>query len=211
VAFEYFHQPEKKTDSFPASMFFPRSVPKRPLLVIFVGLMLMPLVLLQSCKPSPTPSAERPNLKPHQQEAILNYTFRDWDGQPVRVSDFRGKIVIVDFWETWCSPCLNAFPGFQQVLDEYPDDLVILAATLGSRDDRETALEFIGRHDYSFYFVDGSGVAPKLGIRGIPFKVVIDREGNVDGYTTGSGGAEYEVELLTSLIRELSPSKDPAP
>lgn len=129
----------------------------------------------------------------------------------MRVSDFRGKIVIVDFWETWCSPCLNAFPGFQQVLDEYPDDLVILAATLGSRDDRETALEFIGRHDYSFYFVDGSGVAPKLGIRGIPFKVVIDREGNVDGYTTGSGGAEYEVELLTSLIRELSPSKDPAP
>ena len=121
----------------------------------------------------------------------------------MRVSDYRGKVVIVDFWETWCGPCLRAFPGFQRALDEHPDDLVVIAATLGSRDTREIALDFIDGYDYSFVFVDGSSLAPKLGIRGIPFKVVVDREGEVDGYMTGSVGGESEYQLLKSLVRDL--------
>jgi len=154
----------------------------------------IPFLFLISCM---EPGAELPN---RHVELVQNYEFSDWDGNTVSVADFKGSIVVIDFWETWCGPCLSAFPGFQQALDEYPDDLVIIAATAGWQNDREDAVNFKDENDYGFIYVDGSELASVLGFRAIPYKIIINREGNIEGVQRGSGGADREYEKLAERI-----------
>lgn len=131
---------------------------------------------------------------------IEQTVFLDWYGNEISVQDYRGKIVVIDFWESWCGPCLSAFPGFQRVLDEYPDDIVILAATVGWNEGRDEALRFKARTNYDFVFVDGRNLTAQLGFVGIPFKVILDREGNVLEWKTGSLGADSEYQYLSRII-----------
>jgi thiol-disulfide isomerase/thioredoxin len=134
---------------------------------------------------------------------VEGYEFSDWHGNPVAVSDYEGSLVVLDFWESWCGPCLSAFPGFQQALDEFPEDLVVIAATVGWQEGRDEALEFKEEMDYDFIYVDGSELASELGFRGIPFKIILDREGKVETVQTGSSGADREYELLVEKINSL--------
>ncbi len=133
---------------------------------------------------------------------VEGYEFTDWHGNTVTVTDFKGSVVVLDFWESWCGPCLSAFPGFQQALEEYPDDLVVIAATVGWQEGREEALNFKEKKDYDFIFVDGSELSSQLGFQGIPFKIILDREGNVESVQTGSPGADREYEQLVEKINQ---------
>jgi len=153
------------------------------------------LLICMSC------SLNQHNLTEEQIEAIENYIFSDWHGNEIPVTDFEGVIVVIDFWESWCGPCLSAFPGFQRAVNDYPNDIIIIAATAGLYEGREEALRFKESRNYDFLFVDGTGLSRKLGVNGIPFKIILDRNGNVDSVHTGSLGAEHEYQLLTRKIR----------
>ena len=137
-------------------------------LIIFLFL------IVTSCAGS---GAEIPD---RHKQIVENYEFTDWNGTMVKVSDFEGSIVVIDFWKTWCGPCLSAFPGFQQALDEFPGDLVIIAATAGWQNNRESAVNFKDEHDYDFIYADSKELASILGFRSIPLKNFLDRDGNVD-------------------------------
>ncbi|TVR28948.1 MAG: TlpA family protein disulfide reductase [Balneolaceae bacterium] len=159
-----------------------------------IFLVLIPLWMLTSCIGSGT------ELSNKHAQLVQNYEFKDWDGNTVSVNDFEGSIVVIDFWETWCGPCLSAFPGFQQALDEYPDDLVIIAATAGWQNDREDAVNFKDENDYGFIYVDGSELASVLGFRGIPYKIFLGRDGKVKSVQRGSGGSEREYRKLVQIV-----------
>jgi thiol-disulfide isomerase/thioredoxin len=146
---------------------------------------------------------ETGELTSSQKEAIQTYQFADWDGKTVSVSDFGGSVVILDFWETWCGPCLSAFTVFNRVKNEFPDDIVFIAATAGFEDGREDALNFISQNDYPFVYVDGSELSRELDISGIPYKIVINREGFVEKAQVGFRGHEGEYEPLVDLIERL--------
>lgn len=128
--------------------------------------------------------------------------FTDWDGNEVALSDFRGKTVLIDFWETWCGPCLNAMPALERLMQDYPDDFVVLAVSPGWSDSEETVLRFIEEHDYSFQFVHDSELADALEIRGIPYKVYIDPQGNYIKNETGSRGPDREYEMISEVIEQ---------
>lgn len=146
--------------------------------------------------------SDQNQLSSSEKNLIENFEFTDWNGNPVSISDFEGSIVVLDFWETWCGPCLSSFPGFNKAVEEFPDDLVIIAATVGWQDGREEAMEFKNEMDYNFIYVDGSELSEELGFRSIPYKIIIDRHGNVESAQTGSSGADREYEKLAERIQQ---------
>lgn len=152
------------------------------------------LLMIQSCV------GGRSSLSNSEKKMVEDYVFMDWDGNEVAVADFRGSVVVIDFWESWCGPCLSAFPGFQKTLDEVDGDLVIIAATTGWTEGREEAMKFKESNEYDFYFVDGKALSASLGFNSIPFKIIFDREGEYMSSHTGSAGAESEYEFLMELV-----------
>lgn len=125
-------------------------------------------------------------------ERIQTATLDTWDGRTVRLDDFEGEVVVIDFWETWCAPCLEAFPDLQRALDEHPDALTVIAATPGWEDTEDDVRAFRDKHDYDFVFVEASGLADDLGFNAIPLTLVFDRNGEFLDAKSGTSGDEYE-------------------
>ena len=139
-------------------------------------------------------------LSDTEKRLVEEYIFLDWEGNEVAVSDFRGSVVVIDFWESWCGPCLSAVPGFQKALNEADGDLVIIAATTGWTEGRDEVMQFKENNDYDFIFVRGRALTASLGFNGIPFKIILDREGKYLSSHSGSAGAEREYEFLMELL-----------
>ncbi|WP_146198471.1 TlpA family protein disulfide reductase [Rhodohalobacter mucosus] len=141
---------------------------------------------------------------PNTPEAIVeNAVFADLDGNEVHVSDFEGKLLIIDFWETWCGPCLQVFPSLDQLREEYPDNFEVLAVTAGMNEGPEDARAFAEENDYDFnWLYDQNGVFTKLGGYAIPFKVFVDPDGNLIKIEMGSYGREGDYNRTKAMIEE---------
>jgi len=137
-------------------------------------------------------------------EAIVeNAVFTDLDGNQVSIKDFEGKLVLIDFWESWCGPCLQVFPTMDELREEYPDQFEVLAVTVGLNEGPEDARKFAQENDYDFkWLYDETGVFTKLGGQGIPFKVFVDPDGNLISIEMGSYGREGDYNKTKELIQE---------
>ncbi len=147
-----------------------------------------------------TLSAQNGELSEEQVQAVESAVFQDWDGNEVALSDFRGKTVLLDFWETWCGPCLTMMPTLDRLVQEYEDDFVVLAISPGWSDTEEVVRRFMDEHDYNFEFVYNSELASALEIRGIPYKVYVKPDGTFYKTETGSRGPEREYNSISELI-----------
>ena len=126
-------------------------------------------------------------------------------GAPVRLSTFKGKIVLVDFWASWCVPCKTSFPALDVLYREFePRGLVVLAVNLDER--RKDADGFLSAHPHTMpVLFDPNGGAPTaFGVKGMPTSFLIDRAGIVRfthmGYTA-TIGQQYRREI-DQLISE---------
>ena len=102
------------------------------------------------------------------------------DGRKVKLSDFKGKPVIVNFWATWCAPCEAELPEFVQTYEKYKDQgLVILG--VNAQESGEDANKFVEKYNLSFpVTLDSRGEVMGLyGVRGLPTTLFIDPEGRV--------------------------------
>jgi len=124
---------------------------------------------------------------------IWSSSFQDLDGNEVTIADYKGKVVLIDFWETWCGPCLQVFPAMDSLQNEYPDDFVVLAVNLTSSDTIEEVRSFQQKNDYDFeYVTDGNGVGDQVITLGIPFKVFVDPQGYLIKAELGLTGKDYQ-------------------
>lgn len=118
-----------------------------------------------------------------------DFTVYDGDGNPVSLSDFLGKPVIVNFWASWCGPCKSEMPDFEEAYAEYGDDIhfLMINSTDGSRETVETAREFIAEQGYTFpvYFDTDYLASYTYGVSGIPMTFFIDAEGYAVAYASG--------------------------
>jgi thiol-disulfide isomerase/thioredoxin len=99
------------------------------------------------------------------------------DGEVVSLSDFKGKPVLVNFWATWCPPCLAEMPLIQEYADRYKNDLVVLAINAG--EDEIVVREFVTLHDLALIFLlDPANVASaQHRIYGYPTTLFFDADG----------------------------------
>jgi len=118
-------------------------------------------------------------------QAAPEFEVASLTGETKRLSDLRGKVVLLDFWATWCPPCRKGLPETQQLHREFADKgLAVLAI---SDEDSKTVEPFLKQNSYSFpTYLDAKGAAGKIyKVEAIPTVVIITREGRLSAYMVG--------------------------
>lgn len=115
-------------------------------------------------------------------EILLNTA----DGKPLRLADFRGKVVVINFWATWCPPCIREIPGFVRFQEAYADKgVVVVGINFMDQMDQKTLVAFKKKKKINYPLVYGTpeqlgGLARDLGgVFGLPTSKILNRQGQV--------------------------------
>jgi len=110
-----------------------------------------------------------------------DFTLQDINGNEVTLSDFKGKVVVLNFWATWCPPCRKEIPVFIELYKKYKDEgLVIIGISL-DREGKRVLIPFVKKFGINYPVLIGTKkvVDAYGGIRGIPTTFIIDKKGKI--------------------------------
>lgn len=138
----------------------------------------------------------------------VDFALTDQHGTQHSISDYRGKVIFLNFWATWCSPCRMEMPDIQELYQEYEGmgeeaEVVFLSVAtpgIGGEGTREEVIRFMEENGYTYpVLMDETGeVSAMFGISAYPTTYMIDREGKVYGYVSGT----LSRENMESIIRQ---------
>ena len=165
---------------------------------IFVILSIMMLLTFSGCssdtEEEPVKAIDAPD-----------FTLDSVTGENITLSDFKGKVVLLDFWATWCGPCMQSIPELVRLHKRYSDKGVVLLGvsmdTMAQADD-EQLKKFMATFNIKYHVMRDDGVVSKAyfgnSLIGIPTMHVISREGKIVKTIMGfePGEAEKAIELL---------------
>lgn len=134
--------------------------------------------------------------------AAPDFTLKGEDGKTYRLKDYRGKVVILNFWATWCPPCREEMPSMERAWQIIKDNgIVILAINVG--EDADTIFEFTGQYTMTFPLpmdIDGD-VVKQYPVRGLPTTYIIDPAGRATHRAVGS--REWDDPVLLRQLEEM--------
>lgn len=121
-------------------------------------------------------------------------------GGEYTLSDQEGKVILLNFWATWCGPCVGEMPAFPRLLEKYGDELALVAVDLG--EDEQTVADFIAENGYDFPVVlDTDGAIGALyPTDAIPYTVIIAPDGAIAATSLGADGADSMFEHYSQAI-----------
>ena len=122
------------------------------------------------------------------------------DGTSITLSELQGKPVIINFWATWCGPCVKEMPAFERLKDDFGDKIGIIAVNCG--DDAGTVKDFVEENGYTFPVVldEEYSISMLYPTNSIPYTVVVDAEGRVTHISTGALDADTMYERYKEAL-----------
>lgn len=135
------------------------------------------------------------------------------DGQRVSMDDLAGKVVLIDFWATWCEPCREALPHMKEIAKKFQGQpLVVLSVSLDS--DEQRWKDFIAKNEMNWLqYRDGGFTGPiskMFGVQAIPHTFTIDADGVLQDEHIGDASVEGKLKKLLNRAREMQPAAKPA-
>jgi thiol-disulfide isomerase/thioredoxin len=162
------------------------------------------------------PAAE-PDVKPGEfiaaspPQPAPEVSFTDLSGNGVALADFKGKLVLLNLWATWCQPCLKEMPSLVK-LQEKSEDKLIVAAVSEDRGGKDVVEPFVAKHGLDkmkIYLDPKSAVGHAFSVRGLPTTLVIDTKGQVVGRVEGA--AEWDSDKMAKLLQPFLPEASDQP
>ncbi len=171
----------------------------RVLLFILIGL------TLTSCGKEKRQTRTAPTAK-----KAPDFSATDLNGREVKLSDFRGKVVLLDFWAPWCRPCLQEVPELQKIFDEYRDKGVVVIGA--SAESPVQIRQFKQRMAVSYLLLRvDTKVLSSYQVRGIPTTCIIDGKGYIRyrqvGFSPEMGIEEKFREIINNLVSKTEEGK----
>ena len=162
---------------------------KRPLVIAFLFLLFL------SCSTGNAPK---------EGKVAPNFGLISLDGRRISLSQFRGKVVILDFWATWCKPCRLELPHFVALHEEFGKDALQIIGVSLDRVGSEEVAAFVREWKIPYIVVMGNGEVVRNygGIRGIPTTFVIDKNGNIYRKYVGYRNKEVFEKDIRTLLQE---------
>lgn len=142
----------------------------------------------------------------------IDFDLVDLNGKKVSLNDMKGKVVVLDFWATWCGPCIASFPGMQTAVNKFKErsDVAFLFIDTWEqgKEKEKNASDFIQKNSYTFHvLMDNENKAvTSYGVQGIPSKFVLDKDGRIRfesvGFNGSADGLVDELSIMVELAAE---------
>jgi peroxiredoxin len=212
----------------------PQTQRRMALIVVILGLVAVGAVMLWEhlSQPSGSPettSAKEPSAvstaeldtlftalgirRPAEPSTAPDFTLMTLEGRPARLREFRGKLVLLNFWATWCAPCLHEMPSMERLYQTFKQtDFVLLAVSMDHQGEG-VARPFVDNLKLTFPILldSTSEVGRQYSVRGLPTTYLIDPDGLLIGAVIGARDW-YRTEakaLIAGLLRQTPPTSAP--
>lgn len=131
-----------------------------------------------------------------------DFTAELYGGGSFCLSDKQEKVVLLNFWASWCGPCVGEMPALQKLYEDYGDELEILA--VNTAEDKDTVDAFMADSQYTFpiAYDENGEISRKYPTDGIPYTLIIDKDGKVASIFLGSNGADEQYKKFQNAINE---------
>ncbi|QQS35267.1 MAG: TlpA family protein disulfide reductase [Ignavibacteriales bacterium] len=134
-----------------------------------------------------------------------DFALKSTTGKTVKLSEYKGKIVILDFWATWCGPCRKGIPDLIDLQNKYKNDLVVIGISVDQDRTKKEVEPFIKNYgiNYPIVYFDDKVIKDYGGIQSIPTSFIIDKEGNITNRHIGLYPKYiYEEEIKELLVKK---------
>jgi len=149
-------------------------------------------------------------------EPAPKFNLKDLDGNDISLAALKGKVVVVDFWATWCGPCIASMPAMNTVQEKLKsrDDVafVFVDTWQTETDKKQNAADFLKKNNYPFHVLldNEDKVVADFKVNGIPTKFIIDKTGNIRFKSVGFGGNDEALIDEVSMMVEMAAVDMPA-
>ncbi len=136
-------------------------------------------------------------VTPSSGDMAPDFQLKDINGNTMALSAFKGKVVMVEFWATWCPPCKELAPLLTELYNKYKDRGFVMLSIVSSDEGETTVKNFINKYKITYpVLLDNSGAARKYNVSGIPVSFIINKDGKIVNKHLGN---------TSDIIQELTP------